>query len=134
MAHRRLPSFDIGRWQTQRERFHLSAERPPSPFVVHSPKEAIDKLMRGVSEQTPGRELIDDMAFSWEKIFGPEIGSHSRPGTFSDGTLTVYASHSIWVSELVRYSRTLLLSKLKTRFPQETIKRIRVVLDPDIPQ
>lgn len=131
IMYRRGKPFNKGRWQTQRERLHLSQLRPPDPFVVHTAKDVLDQLLDGVTVNAEERSMIDDMVFQWPKLFGQDIANHSRPGSLAQGQLVVYAAHSIWVAELSR-QRGLMLKKIKDRFPQHRIRQLVIRLDPDM--
>ncbi len=75
------------------------------------------------------RETLQE---DWKELVGPQVARHARPGRFERGTLYVYVTHSIWLSELQRHGHKQILANLQERYGASRIKRLRLQLDPDL--
>lgn len=67
-----------------------------------SDPESLGEIMARAPGPTPRKKKhrLDLIAFHWDYIAGPGLGSHSRPTRLSRGTLTVAAEGASWASEL----------------------------------
>ncbi|MBN1420359.1 MAG: DUF721 domain-containing protein [Planctomycetes bacterium] len=73
--------------------------------------EMLPRLLRqwGASERARDGGLCD----RWRDIVGPEIGEHTRPGTYRNGILTVEVDSAPLLAELSTYCREALLDSLR---------------------
>ena len=81
----------------------------------------------GLDERVTEEALLEE----WTTLAGPQVARHARPGRLSGGTLFVYVTHSIWLSELQRNGKKQLLDNLQSRFGKKTIRTLHLQLDPD---
>jgi hypothetical protein len=128
-APNRKRKLDWGAWQTQRERFHLTEPLPPPPQPKDTkPADLVPAIMKKLNLESHVWEqaLIDD----WEKIVGPQVAAHTRPGRIQYGILHIYVENSMWLNELSRYSKDSLLNALQERFDAKRIRNVRLQLDP----
>jgi predicted nucleic acid-binding Zn ribbon protein len=77
--------------------------------------------------------MLDSMVAEWPALVGKAVAAHCRPGRLEKGELTVFVDSSVWLNELVRYSRQQLLSNLQAKFGRNEVRSVRVQLDPDGP-
>ena len=59
------------------------------------------------------------------------MAKRARPGRIQNRVLTIYATNSVWLNELTRYSRPQILKNLQARFGADLIRDIRLQPDPD---
>ena len=92
--------------------------------------EVLPKLLKnlGLTERMWQDTLVDD----WHGLVGAQVAKHARPGRLERGTLYVYVTHSIWLSELQRNGQKQILANLQEKYGNKEIKRIRLLLDPDM--
>jgi predicted nucleic acid-binding Zn ribbon protein len=60
----------------------------------------------------------------WNHSIDPNIVAHARPTGLHKGTLFVTVDNSVWLSEIVRYRRKEILTRLQHSFGREFITRI----------
>ena len=68
----------------------------------------------------------------WPSLVGPQVSRHARPGRLERGTLYIYVTHSMWLSELHRNFQPQILDNLQARFKEQPIRKLRFQLDPDL--
>jgi predicted nucleic acid-binding Zn ribbon protein len=66
----------------------------------------------------------------WEPAMGKAVAAHTRPGRLFSGELTIFVDSSVWLSELQRYVQREMLTNLQKAFGAETIRKVRLQLDP----
>lgn len=66
----------------------------------------------------------------WETMMGKGVAAHTRPGRLFSGELTVFVDSSVWLSELQRYAQREMLANLQKEFGPETVRKVRLQLDP----
>ena len=69
-----------------------------------------------------------DIDIYWEEIVGETINKHSKPVKIEYGRLLVNVDSSAWLNELERYSKGMILGKIKEKFGNSMIKSIRFQL------
>ncbi len=121
---------DRGRWQVQRERFHLDeSARVYPPFTDGRLADAVPNLVRKLGladtywEHTLERE--------WPSLVGEQVARHTRPGRMNRGILYVYVSSAPWLAELSRLGQKQILENVQKRFGESRIKSVRLEPDPD---
>ena len=62
--------------------------------------------------------------FLWREIVGSDIARHAQPSRLRNGVLMVSVDHPIWLQELSRYHKSLLLQKIKERIGQNAVRNI----------
>jgi predicted nucleic acid-binding Zn ribbon protein len=60
----------------------------------------------------------------WNNLIDPAIVAHAQPTGLHKGTLFVTVDSSVWLSEIVRYRRKEILTRLQHGFGQDLIARI----------
>ncbi len=74
----------------------------------------------GLEQQVRQSQIVED----WEKIVGATVARHARPVALRDGLLTIAVDNSMWLSELSRYQKPLLLRKVRQHLGAATVKDI----------
>jgi len=60
----------------------------------------------------------------WNHLLDPNIVAHAQPTGIRKGTLFVTVDSSVWLSEIVRYRRKEILSRLQHSFGTDFVARI----------
>jgi predicted nucleic acid-binding Zn ribbon protein len=60
----------------------------------------------------------------WNHLIDPSIVAHAQPTGLHKGTLFVTVDNSVWLSEIVRYRRKEILTRLQHSFGRDLIARI----------
>ena len=83
----------------------------------------LPKVMKkmGLSQKLKETQVISD----WPKIVGEPIARHCQPVALENGYLTVNVDSSPWLNELQRYSKGMILKKLRERLGKKSINGIR---------
>lgn len=131
MQRGRKTKFNAGAWRVQQERAQIDIDSPPPlpPFVVGTLGQAIPELMKELG--TADLYLRDEIVREWAGMLGPALAKNTRPGPVERGSLTVFVTNSMWLSELKRYSAKLLMQKLQNKFGADRIRSLRIQLDPE---
>jgi len=118
-----------GRWQLERERHHIARETP----------------ILGVREPTPLASVISPVVKSiitfhdtdlekieqkWETFAGKDFAPHCKPGRFENGRLTIFVDNAVWLNELKRYRKKIILSQLQEFLGKDKITDVIFRLDP----
>jgi predicted nucleic acid-binding Zn ribbon protein len=88
-------------------------------------KQAGDVLPRVLSGlRMDQRQGEAEVVKVWNNLLDPNIVAHAQPTGLNKGTLFVTVDSSVWLSEIVRYRRKEILTRLHHSFGRELIKRI----------
>src|SRR5260370_29718265 len=60
----------------------------------------------------------------WNNLLDPNIVAHAQPTGIRKGTLFVTVDSSVWLSEIVRYRRKEILTRLQHSFGSDFVTRI----------
>ena len=60
----------------------------------------------------------------WATIVGVEIVRHAQPVSLKNGLLVVAVDHPVWLQELARYHKPLLLQKIRDRVGKAAVRDI----------
>ena len=60
----------------------------------------------------------------WREIVGAEIAKHDQPVSLQNRILKVAVDHPVWLQELSRYHKPLLLQKVRNQIGQTAIRDI----------
>lgn len=60
----------------------------------------------------------------WAQIVGADVANHAHPVSLRNGILTVAVDHPVWLQELSRYHKPLLLQKVRERVGVKVIRDI----------
>lgn len=123
--------YPKGRWEIERDRFQLDDSTPP-PIGNHTCKasDLIPNILKGFGLED--KIWQHALAAEWTELVGPQVAQRARPGGIQNRILTIFVSSPVWLSELTRTSRPLILNKLQTRFGSSLIRDIRLQPDPDV--
>jgi predicted nucleic acid-binding Zn ribbon protein len=96
---------------------------PPAPARSGASLDTlVPHVMKGLGLEK--RLQQSQMFFHWPQIVGSDIARHAQPVSFRNRMLVVAVDHPVWLQELSRYNKSLLLQKLQTRFGPATIRDI----------
>ncbi len=123
-------SEDASRWELERERFRIERTRPPMPESIASAGDVVPLVLRKLGLEQSFREHA--LVTEWEKLVGPQVAQHARPGRVERKVLTIFVTHPAWLSELSRYGQKEILAKLQARFGADRVKGVRLQLDPEV--
>ncbi len=70
------------------------------------------------------RRAEAEIAKVWNGLLDPNIAAHAQPTGLHKGTLFVTVDSSVWLSEIVRYHRKEILTRLQHSFGREVVKKI----------
>ncbi len=88
-------------------------------------KQAGDVLPRVLSGlRMDQRQGEAEVVKVWNDLLDPNIVAHAQPTGLNKGTLFVTVDSSVWLSEIVRYRRKEILTRLHHSFGRELIKKI----------
>jgi predicted nucleic acid-binding Zn ribbon protein len=95
----------------------------PSP---HKPAAAMDKLVPQVFKGLGLEERLQQsqVFFHWPDIVGKEVAKHAQPVSLRNKLLVVAVDHPVWLQELSRYHKPLLLQKVRDRIGKAAVKDI----------
>jgi predicted nucleic acid-binding Zn ribbon protein len=90
------------------------------------PANSTDKLVPLVMKRLGlEQRLQQSQAFHlWPNIVGTEIARHAQPVSLRNGTLVVAVDHPIWLQELARYHKPLILQKVQDRVGKKAVRDI----------
>lgn len=109
----------------QREQAIREWRRGAAPAPRYAEKKVgaiVEKLLPklGLDQQVRQNQLVTD----WEKVVGASVARHAKPSSLRDGVLTIAVDHPMWLSELSRYQKPLLLRKVRSHLKSGTVKDI----------
>lgn len=70
------------------------------------------------------RQAEAEVVRVWNNLIDPNIVAHAQPTGIRKGTLFVTVDSSAWLSEIVRYRRKEILTRLQYAFGRDLIQRI----------
>ena len=116
--------------EIDRERFHLTDERPPSSDHTVPLNRIVPKILKGFGlEQAHWEQQLME---EWPMLVGPQISRHARPGKVERKIFSVYVTSSAWLQELTSFGQREILKKVQDKFGADRIRTIRLRLDPDV--
>jgi len=62
--------------------------------------------------------------FLWSEIVGSDIARHAQPVSLRNGLLVVTVDHPVWLQELSRYHKPLMLQKVQERVGKKAVRDI----------
>jgi predicted nucleic acid-binding Zn ribbon protein len=71
------------------------------------------------------RIRVARIAQDWERLVGPKIAHHCKPVGVRGGTLLVNVDSSVWLSELSRFFKEMMLKQIHSEPGCKKIKDIR---------
>jgi predicted nucleic acid-binding Zn ribbon protein len=82
----------------------------------------LEKLLPklGLDQQVKQSQLVAD----WPQVVGDAVARHAKPVALRDGVLTLAVDHPVWLSELSRYQKPLLLRKVRAHLGAKAVRDI----------
>ena len=62
--------------------------------------------------------------YLWPTIVGSDIARHAQPVSLRNGLLVVACDHPMWLQEITRYSKPLILQKVQERLGKKVVRDI----------
>jgi len=62
--------------------------------------------------------------YLWASIVGSDIARHAQPVSLRNGLLVVAVDHPVWLQELSRYHKPLILQKVQERVGKKAVRDI----------
>ena len=83
-------------------------------------RQLVPAVMKGLGLE---QRLHQSQLFhQWREIVGVDIARHAQPVSLKNGLLVVAIDHPVWLQELARYHKPLLLQKIRDRVGQAAIR------------
>ena len=60
----------------------------------------------------------------WQTMVGADIARHAQPISLRNGVLIVAVDHPVWLQELSRYHKALIVQKVQERVGKKTVRDI----------
>ena len=86
----------------------------------------LQQLVPGVMQRLGLENRLQQAQISqrWPELVGSDIARHAQPVTLKNGLLVVAVDHPVWLQELSRYHKPLLLQKIRDRVGKTAIRDI----------
>ena len=82
----------------------------------------VPSVMKGFGLE---KRLHESQVFHlWQQIVGADVASHAHPVSLRNGILVVAVDHPIWLQELQRFHKALLLQKVQECVGKKAIRDI----------
>jgi len=90
------------------------------------PAASLDKLVPSVMKRLGLEKRLHEsqVHFLWPHIVGSDIACHAQPVSLRKGLLIVAVDHPVWLQELSRYHKALLLQKIHERLGKDAVRDI----------
>jgi len=90
------------------------------------PAPALQQLVPGIMKRLglEQRLLQSQIFYQWPAIVGADISRHAQPVSFKNGLLVVAVDHPVWLQEISRHHKPLLLQKIRERLGKSAIRDI----------
>ena len=62
--------------------------------------------------------------YLWADIVGSDIARHAQPVSLRNGLLVVAVDHPVWLQELSRYHKPLILQKVQERIGKKAVRDV----------
>ena len=87
-----------------------------------SVEDILPKVLGGMRMER--RQAEAEIVKVWNSAMDPNIAAHAQPTGIRNGTLFVTVDSNVWLSEIVRYRRKVILNRLQHSFGREMVKRV----------
>ena len=98
--------------------FGVNPDIPTGSPASHLVPQVMKKL--GLEERLRQSQVF----FSWPEIVGSDIARHAQPVSLRNGLLVVTVDHPVWLQELSRYHKPLMLKKVQERIGKKAVRDI----------
>ena len=90
------------------------------------PAVATNKLVPLVMKQLGLEQRLQQsqVFYLWPNIVGTDIARHAQPVSLRNGMLIVAVDHPVWLQELSRYYKPLVLQKVQERVGKKAVRDI----------
>ena len=108
----------------------LQALREWQPFGRFEPPVrpalALQQLVPGVMQRLGLEQRLQESQISqrWAELVGSDIARHAQPVGLKNGALIVAVDHPVWLQELARYHKPLMLQKIRDRVGKTAVREI----------
>jgi predicted nucleic acid-binding Zn ribbon protein len=95
--------------------------------LLGKPAHAMPRLVPSVMKSLGLEERLQQsqVFYQWEKIVGPEIARHAQPVALKKRMLIVTVDQPVWLNELSRYHKPLILQKVQQAIGAKAVADIR---------
>jgi len=90
--------------------------------TASSANQLVPRVMKGLGLEK--RLHHSQVCFLWPEIVGADIARHAQPISLRNGTLVIAVDHPVWLQELSRYHKQLLLQKIQDRIGKDAVRDI----------
>ena len=92
------------------------------PKPANSTKKLVPAVMKqlGLEQRLQQSQVF----YLWPNIVGSDIARHAQPVSLRNGLLVVAVDHPVWLQELVRYDKPLILQKVRERVGKQAVRDI----------
>jgi predicted nucleic acid-binding Zn ribbon protein len=96
------------------------------PIALTSRAASLHRLIPGVVKGLGLEQRLQhsQVFHLWTQIVGADIARHAQPVSLRQGTLVVSVDHPVWLNELSRYQRPLILKKLQAAAGPGAVKQL----------
>ncbi len=100
--------------------------QPFAPDVPAKPATGVDQLVPKVVKSLGLEQRLQEsqVFFHWPDIVGKDIARHAQPVSLRHRLLIVAVDHPVWLQELKRYHKNLLLQKVRERIGKTAVRDI----------
>ena len=90
------------------------------------PASSVNQLVPLVMKQLGLEERLQQsqVFYLWPSIVGSDIARHAQPVSLRNGLLVVGCDHPMWLQEITRYSKPLILQKVQERLGKKAVRDI----------
>ena len=101
--------------------FHADAD-----LLGAKPAVSTNKLVPLVMKQLGLEQRLQQsqVFYLWPNIVGVDIARHAQPVSLRNGILVVAVDHPVWLQELSRYHKPLIVQKVQERVGKKTVRDI----------
>jgi predicted nucleic acid-binding Zn ribbon protein len=94
--------------------------------AAHNSARSTDKLVPLVMKHLGLEQRLQQsqVFHSWSSIVGSDIAKHAQPVSLRNGLLVVGVDHPVWLQELSRYHKPLILQKVQERVGKKAVRDI----------
>ena len=96
------------------------------PFTHGEPAAAMGTLVPSVMKALGLEKRLQEsqVFYLWQQIVGADVARHAQPISLRNGILAIAVDHPIWLQELQRFRKTLLLQKIQEHVGKKAIRDI----------
>jgi predicted nucleic acid-binding Zn ribbon protein len=90
------------------------------------PADPTNKLVPLVMKQLGLEQRLQQsqVFYLWPNIVGSDIARHAQPVSLRNGLLVVAVDHPVWLQELSRYHKPLILQKVQERIGKKAVRDV----------